>query len=69
MSSGLHATAKHTVKTEWFMGITAAVIALTALGLGEAFGQIRNSSLRRRLRSSAPVPTPSFISPGPSGGS
>lgn len=49
MSSGLHATAKHTLKTEWFMGITAAVIAMTALGLGEAFGQIRNSSLDQKL--------------------
>jgi small-conductance mechanosensitive channel len=49
MSSGLHATAKHTLKTEWFMGITAAVIAMTALGLGEAFGQIRHSSLDQKL--------------------
>jgi small-conductance mechanosensitive channel len=49
MSSGIHSAAKHTLKTEWFMGTTAGVIALAALGLGLAYGQVEKSSLHQKL--------------------
>jgi small-conductance mechanosensitive channel len=49
MNKGIHTAAKHTLKTEWFMGITAAVIALAAIGLGRAFGKIERSSLHQKL--------------------
>ncbi|MCU1362365.1 MAG: Small-conductance mechanosensitive channel-like protein [Acidimicrobiaceae bacterium] len=49
MSKGIPARAKHTLKTEWLLGITMGVMALAALGLGKAFGQIQNSSLHQKL--------------------
>jgi small-conductance mechanosensitive channel len=49
MTSGLHSAAKHTLKTEWFMGTTAAVIALAAFGLGLAYGKVEQSSLHQKL--------------------
>jgi len=49
MSSGIHSAAKHTLKTEWFMGTTAAAIALAALGLGLAYGKVERSSLHQKL--------------------
>jgi small-conductance mechanosensitive channel len=49
MSSGIHSAAKHTLKTEWFMGTTAAAIALAALGLGLAYGKVEKSSVHQKL--------------------
>jgi len=49
MTSGIHSAAKHTLKTEWFMGTTAAAIALAALGLGLAYGKVERSSLHQKL--------------------
>jgi small-conductance mechanosensitive channel len=49
MSSGIHSAAKHTLKTEWFMGAIAAGIALAALGLGLAYGKVEESSLHQKL--------------------
>jgi small-conductance mechanosensitive channel len=49
MSSGIHSAAKHTLKTEWFMGATAAIIAMGALGLGLAYGKVERSSLHQKL--------------------
>jgi len=49
MSSGIHSAAKHTVKTEWFMGAVAAAIALAAMGLGLAYGKVERSSLHQKL--------------------
>ena len=49
MSKGIPAGAKHTLKTEWLLGSTAGVIALTSLGLGRAFGKIQHSSLHQKL--------------------
>lgn len=49
MTRSLTATAKHSLKTEWVLGSAAAVIAMTALGLGRAFGKIEHSSLHQKL--------------------
>jgi small-conductance mechanosensitive channel len=49
MNKGIHTAAKHTLKTEWFMGVTAALIAFAAIGLGRAFGKIERSSLHQKL--------------------
>ncbi|MGC1238332.1 MAG: mechanosensitive ion channel domain-containing protein [Acidimicrobiales bacterium] len=49
MNKGIHTAAKHTLKTEWFMGVTAALIAFAAIGLGRAFGKIQHSSLHQKL--------------------
>jgi small-conductance mechanosensitive channel len=49
MSSGIHSAAKHTLKTEWFMGTTAAAVALAATGLGLAYGKVERSSLHQKL--------------------
>jgi small-conductance mechanosensitive channel len=49
MNKGIHTAAKHTLKTEWFMGATAAAIALAALGLGLAYGKVERSSLHQKL--------------------
>ncbi len=49
MSSGIHSAAKHTLKTEWFMGAVAAAIALAAMGLGLAYGKVERSSLHQKL--------------------
>ena len=49
MTSGIHSAAKHTLKTEWFMGTTAAAIALAAMGLGLAYGKVEKSSLHQKL--------------------
>ncbi len=40
---------KHTLKTEWILGISGAVIAFVALGLGRAFGKITQSSVQEKL--------------------
>jgi len=40
---------KHTLKTEWTLGVVGGVIAVTALGLGRAFGKIEHSSLNQKL--------------------
>jgi len=42
-------TTKLSLKREWVKGIVAGVIALTALGLGKAFGKIANSSTHAKL--------------------
>jgi small-conductance mechanosensitive channel len=49
MTSGIHSAAKHTLKTEWFMGASAGVIALASLGLGLAYGKVERSSLHQKL--------------------
>jgi small-conductance mechanosensitive channel len=49
MNKGIPAAAKHTLKTEWFLGVTAAVIACAAIGLGRAFGKIEHSSVNQKL--------------------
>jgi small-conductance mechanosensitive channel len=49
MTSGIHSAARHTLKTEWFMGATAGVVALAALGLGLAYGKVEKSSLHQKL--------------------
>ncbi len=49
MTRSLTASAKHSLKTEWVLGSAAAVIAMTALGLGRAFGKIEHSSLHQKL--------------------
>lgn len=49
MTSGIHSAAKHTLKTEWFMGAIAAAIALAAMGLGLAYGKVERSSLHQKL--------------------
>jgi small-conductance mechanosensitive channel len=49
VTSGIHSAAKHTLKTEWFMGTTAAAIALAAMGLGLAYGKVERSSLHQKL--------------------
>jgi small-conductance mechanosensitive channel len=49
VTSGIHSAAKHTLKTEWFMGTTAAAIALAAMGLGLAYGRVERSSLHQKL--------------------
>ncbi|MGA7835118.1 MAG: mechanosensitive ion channel family protein [Acidimicrobiales bacterium] len=40
---------KHTLKTEWILGIVGGVITLAALGLGRAFGKISQSSVQQKL--------------------
>jgi hypothetical protein len=40
---------KHTLKTEWILGIIGGVVALSALGLGRAFGKISHSSINEKL--------------------
>lgn len=42
-------TTKLSLKREWVKGIVAGVVALTALGLGKAFGKITNSSTNSKL--------------------
>ncbi|MGH3733067.1 MAG: mechanosensitive ion channel family protein [Acidimicrobiales bacterium] len=49
MSRGISAATKHTLKTEWLLGATAAAIGLAVLGLGRAFGKIERSSLHQKL--------------------
>jgi small-conductance mechanosensitive channel len=49
MTKGNPLEAKHTLKTEWILGIAGGVIALAALGLGRAFGKISQSSLQEKL--------------------
>jgi small-conductance mechanosensitive channel len=41
--------AKLSLKREWAKGIVASAVALTALGLGKAFGKITNSSTNEKL--------------------
>ncbi|MGA2123616.1 MAG: mechanosensitive ion channel family protein [Acidimicrobiales bacterium] len=49
MTRSISGVAKRSLKTEWVLGCVAAVIALTALGLGRAFGKIEHSSLHQKL--------------------
>jgi small-conductance mechanosensitive channel len=49
VTRSIRASAKHSLKTEWVLGTAAAVIAMTALGLGRAFGKIEHSSLHQKL--------------------
>jgi hypothetical protein len=49
MTKGNPLEMKHTLKTEWILGIVGAVIAMAALGLGRAFGKISRSSLDEKL--------------------
>jgi small-conductance mechanosensitive channel len=49
VTRSITATAKHSLKTESVLGSAAAVIAMTALGLGRAFGKIEHSSLDQKL--------------------
>jgi uncharacterized membrane protein YadS len=49
VTRSIRASAKHSLKTEWVLGTAAAVIAMTALGLGRAFGKIEHSSPHQKL--------------------
>lgn len=49
MTKGFSLEPKHTLKTEWVLGIVAGCIALVALGLGRAFGKINRSSVEQKL--------------------
>jgi small-conductance mechanosensitive channel len=49
MTKGNPLEMKHTLKTEWILGIVGGVVALAALGLGRAFGKISRSSLDEKL--------------------
>ncbi len=49
MTRSISGVAKRSLKTEWVLGSVAAVIALSALGLGRAFGKIEHSSLHQKL--------------------
>jgi hypothetical protein len=40
---------KHTLKTEWILGIIGGVMTMAALGLGRAFGKISHSSINEKL--------------------
>ena len=49
MTKGNPLEMKHTLKTEWILGIGSGVVALAALGLGRAFGKISRSSIEEKL--------------------
>src|ERR1700677_3227665 len=49
MAKGNPFEMKHTLKTEWILGIIGGVIAMAALGLGRAFGKISHSSINEKL--------------------
>jgi small-conductance mechanosensitive channel len=49
MAKGNPLEMKHTLKTEWILGIGGGVIAMAALGLGRAFGKISRSSIEEKL--------------------
>ncbi|HTT58729.1 MAG TPA: mechanosensitive ion channel family protein [Acidimicrobiales bacterium] len=49
MTRSISGAAKRSLKTEWIIGSVSAVIAMTALGLGRAFGKIEHSSLHQKL--------------------
>ena len=49
MTRSISGAAKRSLKTEWVLGCVAAVIAMSALGLGRAFGKIEHSSLHQKL--------------------
>jgi small-conductance mechanosensitive channel len=49
MAKGNPFEMKHTLKTEWILGIVGGVIAMAALGLGRAFGKISHSSINEKL--------------------
>jgi small-conductance mechanosensitive channel len=49
VTRGIAGAPKHTLKTEWVIGISAAVAAMAALGLGRAFGKIEHSDLHQKL--------------------
>jgi small-conductance mechanosensitive channel len=49
MTKGNPLEMKHTLKTEWILGIGGGVVALAALGLGRAFGKISRSSIEEKI--------------------
>ncbi|HEY1761053.1 MAG TPA: mechanosensitive ion channel domain-containing protein [Acidimicrobiales bacterium] len=49
MAKGNPFEMKHTLKTEWILGIVGGVLALAALGLGRGFGKISHSSINEKL--------------------
>lgn len=49
MTKGNPFEAKHTLKTEWVLGIIGGVVTLAALSLGRAFGKISRSSIDEKV--------------------
>ncbi len=49
MTKGNPLEMKHTLKTEWILGIVGGVVTFAALGLGRAFGKISHSSINEKL--------------------
>jgi Mechanosensitive ion channel len=49
MAKGNPLEMKHTLKTEWILGIVGGVLTMAALGLGRAFGKISRSSINEKL--------------------
>ncbi len=49
MTKGNPFEVKHTLKTEWILGIVGGIITFAALGLGRAFGKISHSSFNEKL--------------------
>jgi Mechanosensitive ion channel len=49
MTKGNPLEMKHTLKTEWILGIVGAVVTFAAVGLGRAFGKISHSSINEKL--------------------
>jgi small-conductance mechanosensitive channel len=49
MTKGNPLEMKHTLKTEWILGIVSSVVALSALALGRGFGKISRSSIEEKV--------------------
>ncbi|HWD96113.1 MAG TPA: mechanosensitive ion channel domain-containing protein [Acidimicrobiales bacterium] len=49
MAKGNPFEMKHTLKTEWILGVIGGAVTLAALGLGRAFGKISRSSINEKL--------------------
>ncbi|MGC2174310.1 MAG: mechanosensitive ion channel family protein [Acidimicrobiales bacterium] len=49
MAKGNPLEMKHTLKTEWILGIGGGVVTMAALGLGRAFGKVSRSSIHEKL--------------------
>ena len=49
MAKGNPFEMKHTLKTEWILGIVGGVVTMAAIGLGRAFGKISHSSINEKL--------------------
>lgn len=49
MARGNPLEMRHTLKTEWILGISGGVLAAAAVGLGRNFGKIQHSSLHQKL--------------------